>query len=719
MATAGTTDQFLTSPGTALGTVAYMSPEQARGEELDARTDVFSFGVVIYEMATGRQAFSGSTSAVIFDSILNGAPVSPVRLNPELPAELERIINKAIEKDRDLRYQSAAEMRSDLKRLKRDTDSGRSAASRLPALAVQESSPHISAATPVAAKPPSRTPYYIAGAAILLIGLAVGGFFLFRSPSTGPVKLTQVSQWNKPMIRAVLSPDGRTVAFTSPVNDFDQVFVMLASGGNPLQLTSDSVSKTVDGFSPDGTRIYYDIANGGQIHSIPTLGGNDTTIASGAALATSPDGNSYYFIQGNFDRAVTRRPVVGTGVDKVFETPQGLTPTRVLPYPDGQNLLVVAGNDIIQGSTTIHFFRVNVATHSSQAIGDLNGSPTGLVWDEPGESIDCSRTVNGVTNIWNYRLSDGASTQKTFGAGPDFSPMPEPNKRGLYFVNGRRSGSLIAYHPASKQSTNVIDEEATQPAISRDGRHVAYITLTGNAQQSDLWTSNIDGTNRLKLASGTALVTLAFNGDSSQFMFAAAEGGVLKVYLVKVDGSGLRQIPWAGLMAGYGSGSPDPNVIYLGGSEKDLKTVSIWKISLDGLKVEKLTDNCGAVWDASSDGKYLLTSVNETQTNATSVFSLEKRTCIPILPDVRTLIVHLAASDNSILYLKASKGESTIFRQPWRDGKLTGKAQPAVKLPFAFRGGYSGNAYDFSKDLSSIVYARVGGHADLYYVNQR
>ena len=721
MATVGLTEELLTTPGTALGTVAYMSPEQARGEELDARTDIFSFGVVMYEMATARQAFSGGTSAVVFDAILHGAPVSPLRLNPDLPVEFERMINKALEKDRDLRYQSAAELRSDLKRLKRDTDSGRSAVSVTAATAASATSGSgaVAAAAAPAVRSSSRA-YIAAAAAVLLIGV-VAAVFYFRTSSGGPATTRQVSHWNKPMIGAILSPDGRTVAFTSPVGDVDQVFVMLASGGDPLQLTSDSQNKIVDTFSPDGTQIYYDIGPlGGEIHSLPTLGGTPAIVAAGFGLRTSPDGDRLYFLKAGQDNAVFSKSKAGTAEELVFRAPEGSSPLTILPSTDGKDLIISTGNDTVQGSATVDLYRVNLATRAAQKSDGLSGSPSGLVWDNTGENLVCSRTANGVTNIWSYRLSDGSLAQRTFGAGPDFSPMPEPGGKGIYFVNGRRSGALTVYHPQTKQSHDLVTEEATQPTLSWDGRHVAYITLSGNAQQGDLWVSDIDGSNRVKLASGTELLTVAFSSDNSEFVFADIEGGVQKIYIIKTEGSGLRQIPWSGAAAGWGTASPDPTVVYLGGSEKDLTKITTWRASANGSRVEKLVDDCGAVWDSSPDGKYLLSSLHsQTQGTGIGQFSLDDHKCTPLLQNLTSYVVRFSANGKAILYLAASRGETIIYRQPWRDGKLSGPAQVALKLPFAFRQGYSGNAYDFSKDLSTVVYARPSGQADLYYFGQR
>src|SRR3989454_5019662 len=198
-AAATLTQNLLTTPGSALGTVAYMSPEQALGKDLDARTDLFSFGAVLYEMATGLLPFAGETSAAVFDAILNKQPVSAARLNPALPDELARIISKALEKDRDVRYQSAAELRADLKRLKRDTDSGKTPAQ------------HPSAVAPAPIPPQVRWPLYAALAALALCIVPL--ILWFRTPPPPPRILGSKQLTHDGLQKYGLVTDGNRIYF--------------------------------------------------------------------------------------------------------------------------------------------------------------------------------------------------------------------------------------------------------------------------------------------------------------------------------------------------------------------------------------------------------------------------------------------------------------------------------------------------------------------------
>ncbi|HEX8816354.1 MAG TPA: serine/threonine-protein kinase [Terriglobales bacterium] len=210
-ATAVTIEPLLTSPGVAVGTVAYMSPEQAGGKDLDARTDIFSFGAVLYEMSTGQQAFSGNTSAIIFDAILNRAPVSPVRMNPAVPAELENVINKALEKDRTLRYQSASEILVDLRRIKRDTQSARIVAASSGSVAIAQ------APLPAQRKwlPLAAAATAIIVAAVVVVGYFAGWFSHNRPYTQAELNAKQLTfnSVEDPVAVTSISPDGKYLLY--------------------------------------------------------------------------------------------------------------------------------------------------------------------------------------------------------------------------------------------------------------------------------------------------------------------------------------------------------------------------------------------------------------------------------------------------------------------------------------------------------------------------
>ncbi len=750
LATLGVDPGHLTSPGTTIGTIAYMSPEQVRGKPLDARTDLFSFGVVLYEITTGQLPFRGDTSALIFEAIMNRTPVSPTRLNPDIPPKLEDIIHKALEKDRDLRYQSAAEMRADLKRLRRDTESGRTVVTTIASLAA-DSSPQDSpgsrtAVASTAAKTASSELAHrssssvvevakqhktgialIAAIAVLLVvGAGYGLYHFIAHPADAPIraKVTQISRWNKSIDNAHLSPDGRTIAFNSPVGNVPQVFVMLSSGGEPLQLTRDEGEKVVNSFSFDGSEIYFSRLLGrDEVWAIPTLGGTPHRIVSGVFAVPSADGASLFYLKSN-SRGIYRIASGNVAEEHIysFDNPP-LLPVSILSFPDGKNLLVaIAERGQAPGASGLQLYKLDITMHKAVGTGSLTGHATDaalftdLVWAEAGKKLAFSRTTNGLTNLWAYNLADRALTQLTSGPGPDLQPMPYPSGKGILFVNGKGSGFLTAYHPRTKTSVDIVSENASQPTISMDGKRLIYVKYLGQ-NENELWVSDLDGKNSLKLASAGNLTTLGWSRDGSQFAFADDTTADPKTFLVGADGRGLHQIEGIAGFVGWLIWSADDKTVYISVPREGKET--IWAADADGSHLQKFLDDCCLAVEASSDGRRLLSFILHGENAGIYQITLNDKKRVPLIPGVAPFGAHYSPNGKSVVYPVSSRGEITFYRQSIEGEKLVGKPQVALKLPFTFPLAYNGNAFDFTPDLSTIVYARPGGQADFYLLSQK
>jgi Tol biopolymer transport system component len=740
MSTLGVDTDQLTSPGSTLGTVAYMSPEQVRGKELDARSDIFSFGVVMYEMATGTLPFRGDTSGVVSDAILNRPFLTPLKLNPDLPAKLEDILNKAMEKDRELRYRSAADLQTDLKRLRRDTDSGRitasssgSAPAAAPisgasgvvagaAVAENGSRSQITAAGKAVREGKGRLYGIVVAAAVLLlggVGFAAYHFGAGAKSTNVPMTVTQISHWDKIMAAARLSPDGHTVAFSSPVNGIRQVFVMLTSGGEPLQLTNDEGDKLVRSFSNDGTQIYYRRTFGrDEVWGVPTLGGTPSRVVSGDLLIPSTDGNSLFFVRRSV-RGIFRADKTGMGEQLLYTFPERtLPPARMLAYPDGKHLLVLMVDPVslLEG---FHAYDVDISLQSSEDLGDIAGAGGSVVWSEPGKSVLLSRTVNGLTNLWKYDLRQKNFTQVSFGPGPDLAPMPDPAGRGIFMVNGKSADLLTTFNVRSKESKDIAGENATQPAISHDGKRVMYVS-NPSRERSELWVASIDGSDKRKLAESLSLGTGNWSPDDRYItFFDEVKGQPSKAYVIGADGSGMRALPWSGGSLQGQLWGADQKTILFNSFEKGVANGSVSVSLVEGSEPRKLIDGCGFVFDLAPRGDYAFTLISSGDKSGVYEVSLTDPKCTLLVPGVTTFGITVAPDGKSFLYAIPSGRDVTIYRQNWQDGKAIGKPQVALKLPFAFPLTTGGNAYDLARDLSSVVYARPGGHADLYLLSQK
>jgi hypothetical protein len=286
-------------------------------------------------------------------------------------------------------------------------------------------------------------------------------------------------------------------------------------------------------------------------------------------------------------------------------------------------------------------------------------------------------------------------------------------------VNGKSSGFLVAYNVKTKTSADIASENATQPAISRDGKRVMYITVPAK-DRMELWVADIDGSNKVKLSTAASLDTGGWAHDNFHLSFIVEEAGKPnKPYLVGADGSGLRALTWAGGTIHSVTWSDDQKSVYINSFDKGLAVGHIWKESVEGSTPEKVVDGCGFTLDVAPGGQYLLSRILARDKAGIYEYSIAEKKCMPVVPGVLTYGMLFAPDSKSFLYAIHSRHDVTIYRQNWQSGKRIGEPQVALKLPFAFPVLSGGNAYDFSRDLSTVVYARPGGQADLYLLRQK
>ncbi|MBV9295133.1 MAG: protein kinase [Acidobacteriaceae bacterium] len=453
----------LTSPGTAIGTIAYMSPEQARGEELDTRTDLYSFGAVLYEMATGQPAASGTTTAVIFDSILNRVPVPARERNASLPAEFDRIIVKALEKDPDLRYQTAAEMRTDLKRLRRDASSSRSAvaapapstAQPTPPIAVGQASESQHAPTLA-----NRRKFVLLGVAALLITAFAAVFFLLRRTPiapTAPPHLTQeqltFNASEKYVADSALSPDGKYLAYS----DRDCIHVkLLATGEERLIPRPPGVSPSaywgVAGWYPDSTQILAnsaEIGGHGNVWTVSMIGQSPHKLRDGAvAYGISPDGariafSSYADISSDI-RDLWVMESQGNNARKVLSVPATQVLVSVHWSPDGNRLAYILMRVLPTGRVTdsIEAMDLNGANHTV-IVPDTALYMDDFCWLANGRIIYMRQEAEGRNgeNLWSSYVN--AHGEASASDPQRLTDWPEARLQGLSASNDGKRLTLL------------------------------------------------------------------------------------------------------------------------------------------------------------------------------------------------------------------------------------------------------------------------------------
>ncbi|MBV9889036.1 MAG: serine/threonine-protein kinase, partial [Acidobacteria bacterium] len=595
-------EEAQTSPGTSMGTVAYMSPEQARGEALDARTDLFSLGVVIYEMATGVPPFAGPVPALIFDGILNATPRPATKVNPRLPSALENILEKALEKEAALRYQTAAELRADLKRLKRDTDSGRSAAvSSHPYAGERSRGPNV-----------SRRHLILGGiASSALIIAAVIGYLATRSvPPPRILRTVQLTNTSPP--KSGIVTDGARLYFIEGLSKLSQISV---AGGETYPMKTnleDTGFANVFHISPDLSMLLMNTALGsaldGPLWAVPVLGGTPRRLGNlnGHCGAWSPDGAKIAYCKGN-DIFLANKD---GGEEHRLVTPAG-TPSYLRWSPDG-SVLRFTVNDPRTNLRSI--WQASADGSSLHALlpgwGDTPNECCGS-WTPDGKYFVFQASGGGTENLWairergNFLSSTPAPTQLTTGPMNVGTPIPSIDGKRLFVQGWQPRGELVRYDPRSERFVPYLGGiSAMGLDFSQDGQWMAY----NDATDGTLRRSKVDGSQKLQLVFPPMVAFLPrWSPDGKQIaFFGHPPGEHFQLYLISPEGGSPELLYHNDTNLADPSWSPDGKSLAFGENSLNNQGSSIYTLDLKTRTATKLPGSDGLYsprW--SPNGRYI------------------------------------------------------------------------------------------------------------------
>jgi len=620
-------EEVLTSPGLAMGTVAYMSPEQARGEELDARTDLFSFGAVLYEMAAGRRAFSGEAPAVIFHKILAEAPAPLLQWNPQLPAEFERIVSKALEKDRDLRYQHPADICADLKRLKRDISSGRSTAVRVVSPAQVEAERAGETAFGRAVLRRYRTRQAIAMPALVVL-LAGVGYLAYRlsvkaSPRPGNMQITRLTTCGDAR-QAIISPDGKYAVYLKDADGKQSLWVRQVAAESNVQIVAPSEEAYFGmAFARDGNYVYYSRSEKGSIfgslYRVAVLGGNPKKLVENvvSSVTVSPDGKQVAFVRYEPAQGETALMVAGLeggGERKLARrrNPEGLANGLLKGpswSPDGQVIAlpaVTAGGGV---ATLIE--AVQAQSGEEKAVGSERWSDTSQpAWLPDGKALVVAASApDSPAQFQLYEVSypEGVARKITQDLNSYAGVSLTADGEALATVQDQFVADVwVARKGSAGAARSITFNQGAMNGMDglswTSGDRVVYSSFPGGNES--LWAADTHGgsSEPLTLPAKTENDSApSASSDGRYIVFTSTRGSGMNTWRMNSDGSNLKQLTSGGLDL-WPSCSPDGKWVVYGSRHSGQTTA--WKVGIDGGEPVKLGDDLR--WPSvSPDGQWL------------------------------------------------------------------------------------------------------------------